>query len=334
MTVAMDASGGQDLGVKGLAIDKIGHYLLGDGSENGRNIVQSINVNDKAGVAPRGGAKRKKGEKTTQDNVAESPAKSPKKRRAAQAAQPADGEDEAKADAADAHEEDIAPKATASQRLSGQASALDVDHDDPDEDDDSDEAAWRRGLEELRRRRDADIAAGEEAPQGLLPPRETAELVRAVVRTIEEGGSWSSVLGVAHHVPRAHAITAVVQQVSDAQLASLVSACARRHEAHPREREFASALIAQAISLRGHHFLKCEEARRAVELLMESVSERLGGAMQAGKVLACLGKWRLVQSLAAARRERQLEAQDSRAQDQHESLDESDPEAADCSDEE
>lgn len=191
-------------------------------------------------------------------------------------------------------------------KLATQASIFSDCGGDLGDSDEADEAAWRRGLEEMRRRRDKAVAAGGEAAAGVggsNRPKDD-ELVRSIVRLLDgEGGSWPSFLGVQWRHPNPLVVGAALEQLSNEQLASLLVTCAERYEAHMFERPYAGVLIDKALAARGQQLVRVPEVREALRNLLRGVTELVGGPRQAGRVAACLGKWRLVQALASSRQD-------------------------------
>jgi len=171
-----------------------------------------------------------------------------------------------------------------------------VTGDDDDDDADLGNAAWRRGLEELRRRRAPQTQRVHDPAATELQEDELLQLVRSAVRD----NCWTPITAPAL-LPTVKTVAAVVSELREHELLSLLGGCAQRHESHVRERAACCLWITQALAHRSGHVLGRPELRKTLRPLLAGLARRLGTRRRSGQALSCLGKWKLVWSLARAR---------------------------------
>mmetsp|Transcript_87522 Transcript_87522/g.220225 ORF Transcript_87522/g.220225 Transcript_87522/m.220225 type:complete len:283 (+) Transcript_87522:357-1205(+) len=169
---------------------------------------------------------------------------------------------------------------------------------------------WRRGLQELRRQRDAAAAAAgaPAASSGLGPgvagatfaerrldPDQLLQLLRDAIRQRE----WRAVTTA---VARNADMAATARRLEISEAVKVLKAMALRHEAEPKERSRCSHWILQILESCGEPLLAHKGARQALRPLLAALENRLSTSGSSGEALACLGKWRYVAELAAVRR--------------------------------
>jgi len=176
-----------------------------------------------------------------------------------------------------------------------------------------DDDSWRHGLEELRRRKQktlererssGNLSRAASISASRLDGDELADLIRAAVR----GASWTAVT-MPSIPPKLAAVTSAVRGLHDHEVRELVRVCATRYETHPRQRSLCAVWIMQVLSLRSATLVGQRELREALRPLFKKLAARFGQMRRGGQVLACLGKWKLVRSLAGQARRRILEAE-------------------------
>lgn len=166
---------------------------------------------------------------------------------------------------------------------------------------------WRRGLQELRRKRSAPSEAkGGEAAAAAVPdaafanrhmsPDELLKLLRDAIRRRE----WCAVTG--GHFPKPKDVAAAVKRLDLSEAVQVLKVCAERHEAHPKEQKVCSSWILEILGHGGEPLLIHKGAKRALRPLLAGLEQRLNSSGASGEALVCLGKWRYVAELAAGRR--------------------------------
>lgn len=158
---------------------------------------------------------------------------------------------------------------------------------------------WRRALQELRRKRqeaglDGAVPPG---PRRVAPAQLAAQLRQALAQ-----GDFAALAG-ARFPPRQPDMVAAVRLLDVDEAAQLLKAFAEKHECDPRWRPTCFAWIMQlAEHGGGEPLFRHKLAQQALRSLLPRLEQRLGVRSSAGEALTCLGKWRYIAELAAARR--------------------------------
>jgi len=160
------------------------------------------------------------------------------------------------------------------------------------EDLDREDAAWRQGLAELRRKLS-------DRKQDDRTEKLEADQLGRMLRRVASRGDWPERSFLASRIPDARA---ALLQLDTAELCAFVDAASRRYLSHRwkqfvPERWLNLVLKSGSLPVSGR-----QELNGVLRPLLRAVAKRLGPASRSGEVLVCIGKWRLVSQLAAARR--------------------------------
>jgi len=171
---------------------------------------------------------------------------------------------------------------------------------------------WRRGLEELRKKRAAQAeAAAAAAPalpvdesgeqlKGMFQKRPEPDQIVQLLRDAMKNREWNSVMR--SFPPRKYDLAEAVRRLEPHEAIYVLKACARRAEVEPKERITCYVWIQQILEHCGESVLANKVLRRNLRPLLANLEQRLGSSSAGGETLACLGKWRYVTELAAERR--------------------------------
>lgn len=169
-----------------------------------------------------------------------------------------------------------------------------ADYDADTADHDFDE--WRKSLEELRREQRPEARFGDPAAK---PSQD--ELARRLKKAIRDN-DWSLITAPAALASPA-ILVAAVQQLSAESLPTALQGLASRWTARPRERPQTSNWLLQILKRRGETMVGKASSAEVLRPFLRLLALRLGHDSQSGKVLSCLGKWRMAVGLAVARRD-------------------------------
>jgi len=172
---------------------------------------------------------------------------------------------------------------------------------------------WHRQYEELQRERPPRLRASLPTDK-LMPPPGEAELLSLARRACRNGteANWEA-LTFPSKLPRTQAVSAVARQLSGPEAAAVLKTCAARFRLYPRERSLCAVWILQVIENRGSILVGRRELTEALRDLLQHLEPRPGEQPLTSRVIACLGKWRLVGRLRKRRSEPAPVATSSRA---------------------
>eukprot|EP00747_Dinoflagellata_sp_TGD_P073268 gnl/TRDRNA2_/TRDRNA2_157819_c0_seq2.p1 gnl/TRDRNA2_/TRDRNA2_157819_c0~~gnl/TRDRNA2_/TRDRNA2_157819_c0_seq2.p1 ORF type:complete len:380 (-),score=85.11 gnl/TRDRNA2_/TRDRNA2_157819_c0_seq2:55-1194(-) len=166
-------------------------------------------------------------------------------------------------------------------------------------------AALRQGLEELRQRQKVDQQRKQKlwlrakADKPVQQP--DADCVLGIVRRAIRKDSWAPVISP-DLLLKPKTMQETVNRLPTSEAVASLRALASLYTEHPsneRERGLISMWIKQILKLHSLTLQKID--LKPMRPLLIALSRKLGAARYSGKVLAVLGKWRLVHGLATAR---------------------------------
>lgn len=161
---------------------------------------------------------------------------------------------------------------------------------------DHDFSEWRKAFEELRRKRKPEARRGDPS----IKP--TADELLRMLRKAVDDGDWTSLTAPAS-LPRPADMVTAVRQLSDQDVVAAVRGLTERHELRPRERPATWSWLVQILERRGEALTRRQNAAEVLRPLLRDLVKRIGPDSRSQEAGACLGKWRMAASLAAARRE-------------------------------
>lgn len=153
---------------------------------------------------------------------------------------------------------------------------------------------WRSKVEELRRNKPAN------APK--RSGRVFLEEVMTSLRQALQSGDWTDV--TSGFPPRKPDLATAVRRLDVGECAQALKAFVERAEVNPRDMVHCFTWIHEFLEHHAEALVSHSQARSVLRELLQSLEQSLSHSGRYGKADAygCIGKWRLIQELAAVRR--------------------------------